>query len=224
MVFDTDRANGQRVRPARRSRWRLYAPGLVVTILSLAAIVARTRLTEMAAEFGLGTQASLTLAAGLVGALATLTAALCDRPPARWFIASALAVSLGANLAASAWLLAPLVLLGALAIGAREVERGFDGITLGIEGITLHRALKEAFTVPYDDVRAVHTSPAVGATGTLILETEHGTVTARDLPRIEDMQARIEARLAAEDVQDPEDAARHARKTIQSIVKSAGPA
>ncbi len=219
VALERERITGQRLRPARQPRWRLYAPALVVTLLAISAALADGWIAQQGAQLGLGAHTSATITAGLVVLLATLTAALCDRPPARWFIAGILAVSLGANITAVPWLFTPLVILGLAAITAREIERSFDGVTLGATALTLHRPLKDALTVNYEDVNAVHTSPALGKAGTLILETEHGTVTARGLPRVGDIQARIEARLAAPEVEDVEKAARHARETIQDIVR-----
>lgn len=186
-------------------------------------IAAAGPIQDVGARVLLDAHASLTVAASLVALVATVAAALGDRPPARWFIAGAFCVSLGANLTGTRWLAAPLVVLGVLGLAVRELERAFAGVTIGARGVTLHRPLKDPLTVAYEDVQAVHTSLRRGTAGTLILETDHGTVTARDVPGAADLQARIEARMGTFDVDDPEEAARRARKTIQELVRGAEP-
>lgn len=223
MAFERDRVIGHRVRPARRARWRLYAPSLTTFLLAAGLFLAADSIAQLGARATLGSHASLTIAAGLTVLLAALAAALCDGSAARWYIGGALAVSLGANLAPTRWLLLPLAALGLAGVLVRELQRFFDGLTLGSTSLTLHRPLKDPLTVAYDDVDAIHTSPALRDTGTLILETAHGTVTARDLPGVGDLQARIEARTSAIDVEDPESAARQARKRIQTLVQGRTP-
>lgn len=223
MALESDRVIGHRIRPARRTRWRLYAPALTTSVLSAALFAGADSIARLGARATLGVHASLTVAASLTVLLAALTAALCDGTPARWFVAGAFAVSLGANLASTRWLLTPLVALGLVGVLVRETQRAFDGITLGSTSLTIHRPLKDPLTVDYEDVNAIHTTPALQKAGTLILETEHGTVTARDLPHVADLQARIEARTGSIDVEDTESAARRARKRIQDLVRGKAP-
>lgn len=219
MALDRNAVPGQRVRPARRSRWRRYTPALVAIVLGSSLFAAAEPIVELGAQLTLGSHATLTIAASLAAVATTLAAALADRPPARWFIACAFAVSVGANLTGSAWLVTPLVALGLGGVAVREVERAADGLTLGTSAVTLHRPLKDPFTVAYEDVLAVHTTIVAGEAGTLILETKHGTVTARDIPGVRDIQARIEARMTRFDLDDEEDAARRARETIQDLIR-----
>jgi len=223
VALDRERVHGQRVRPARGPRWRSYAPAIVTTLLAASLIPAGSGLADLGARIALPAHASVTIAAGLVVLLTSLTAALCDQPPARWYIAGVFAVSLGGNVAPTTWVSIPLVATGVIGLLVREVERGFDGITLGPAGLTIHRPLKDPLTVDYEDVRAVHTTPSVDDDGTLILETEHGTVTAGDLPAVGDLKARIEARTGGFDVDDPQQTAREVRERIQDIVRGKTP-
>lgn len=191
-------------------------------MLATAVVAAAAPIADLGARASLGHHASLTLATALAALLVPVAAALGDRPPARWYISSAFAVSLGANLAATRWLATPLAVLGLVGVLALEIQRRFDGLTIGADAVTLHNPLKDPFTLSYAEIEAVHTTSA-GSAGTLILETDHGTVTARDLPAVHDLQARVEARMGTFDVDDPEQAARRARKTIQELVRGPKP-
>jgi hypothetical protein len=224
VALERERVHGHRVRPARRSRWRRYTPALTAVFLAAALIAGLGPVGDLGARLTIGVHASATIAASLA-VLATVTAAaLCDRSPARWYVAGALAVSLGANLAPPRGVALPLAALGLGGVLAQEVARAFDGITLGPEGITLHRPLKDPLTVDYEAIEAVHTAPALEGAGALILETQHGTVTARDLPRVEQLQSRIEARTSRVEIDDPEETARKTRKRIQSLLRGETPA
>lgn len=223
VALENDRVRGHRLRPVRRARWRRYAPALTTLLLAAAAIVAAEPIASFGADLTLGARASATIAASLVVGLAAVTAALCDRSPARWYVAGAFAVSVGANLAPAAWVALPVALLGLAGVIVQELHRFFGGLTLGPQGLTLHRPLKDPLTVDHAAVEAVHTSPTMEGAGTLILETQHGTVTARDLPDVEQLQARIEARTSRLTVEDPTAAARDARERIQTLLRGESP-
>jgi len=223
VALERDRVHGHRIRPARRPRWRRYAPGLTTTVLAALLIVAVGPVADLGARLTIGAQLSATFAGALVVGLAALSAALCEGSPARWCIAGAFALGLGGNLAPPRGVGIPLLALGLVGIAVQEVRRAFDGITLGPQGLTMHRPLKDPLTVDFPDIEAIHTTPTIAGAGTLILETEHGTVTARDLPDVEQLQARIEARAGGFEIDDPTDAARRARKQIQGLLDGEAP-
>lgn len=223
MAFENDRVRGHRLRPVRRARWRRYAPALTTLVLAAGATAAAEPIAGLGAALTLGPRASATIAASLVVGLAVLAAALCDRGTARWYVAGAFSVSVGANLAPDAWVALPLALLGLAGVIVQETHRFFGGLTLGPGGLTLHRPLRDPLTVDHAAIEAVHTTPAMEGAGTLILETAHGTVTARDLPDVEQLQARIEARTSQLTVEEPASAARDARERVQTLLRGETP-
>ncbi len=210
-----------RVRPARLPRWRGYVPGAAIALFSLIVAFPPSLVTANLAAIGLGTTGTRVLLGAGVVAVAVVAAALANRPPVAALIVGATALSIGGNLLVGPWIGAPLILAGLGWIGVVETRRWFDGITLSPRGLTLHRALRSPFTVDFDDVRAVHTTMHTETAGTLILETEHGTVTAPHLPGCEALQARIEARMRQVPVRAQEDSLAKARQRLEGLLEGA---
>lgn len=209
-----------RVRPARLPRWRRYVPGATIALLSLLVIFPPSIATANLAAIGLGVTGTRVVLGAVVGLGAILAAALADRTPFVAMLVSATAVSIGGNVLAGPWIGVPLTVAGLGWIGVIEARRLFDGITLSPRGLTLHRALRSPFTVDFDDVRAVHTTMHTETTGTLILETEHGTVTARHLPGCQALQARIEARMHQVPVRAQESSLTKARQRLEGLLEA----
>lgn len=207
-----------RVRPARRPRWRRYVPGATIALLSILVLFPPSVVTAKLAVIGLGaTGARIVLGVGVILA-AMLAAALANRAPVVALLVGTSALSLGGNVLSGAWIGVPLLLAGLGWIGFLEARRSVEGITLSPEGLTLHRALRSPFTVDFEDVRAVHTTMHTGTAGTLILETEHGTVTAPHLPGCQALQARIEARMHRVPVRAQQDSLAKARQRLEGLL------
>jgi branched-subunit amino acid transport protein len=195
----------------RRSRWRRYLPGAVLAALSLPILVFPTHASIVGTELGLAHETGIVLAGAIAVGVTTLAAALADRSPPAYLVAGAFALNAGALLTSGRW---PAAFLLALAVGSIlvwEVARLFEGLTIGETTLSIHRGLRETLDLEYEDVIAVHSTAKTDA-GTLIVETDHGTVTVNDLPQVEQVQARVEARVhrppistTAESIEDAHD-------------------
>jgi hypothetical protein len=211
-----------RVRPARRPRWRRYVPGALFVLLSPLVALPPSTVARYLGAVGLeATGMRVVLGAAGVG-LAMLAAGLANRSPARVLVLGGLAVSVGGNLLQGPWIGLPLAVAGLGWILVLEVRRLFEGVTLSPVGLTLHRVLQDPLVVDFEDVRAVHTSMHGQGAGTLILETEHGTVTAPHLPDPETLQARLEARLRPEPVEPTRESLERSRRRLEEHLGAAG--
>lgn len=208
-----------RVRPARRPRWRRYAPGGSLALLSILVILAPAQISDPIAGIGLGADGARIVLAGGAVLVGMLVAALVDRPPVLVLVIGATATSLGGNLASGPWIGAPMALAGLGWIGLIDARRHLEGVTLSPDGLTMHRPLGSPWTVEFEDLRAVHTSMHTGDVGTLILETEHGTVTAPHLPGCEALQARLEARMHRVPVRASADSLSEARGRLERLLE-----
>lgn len=212
-----------RVRPSRRPRWRRYVPGAVLALLGLVPFFAPTVLTDPLSSIGLGSAGArlALLAVPVLGAM--LAAALADRSPVPALVVGTLAASLGGNAFAGPLVAVPLLIAGVAWLGFEEARRMFEGITVAPEGLSIHRPLREALTLDYGQIRAVHTSPSAGESGTLILETQHGTVTAPALPGCEELQARVEARTTRVPVHPTAESLADCRGRVQDLIRGGQP-
>lgn len=211
-----------RVRPARAPRWRRYLPGVTLAVAALFPLLAPGRLIEPLALFGLSLDAVQIFLTALAVLLGMLAAILADRSPVPTLILGAFAVSLGGNLLSGRLAAFPLFALGLSWIAVAEARRLFEGITLAPDGLTLHRPLRDPLILEYAEIRAVHTSLQWDEAGTLILETNHGTVTAGALPHCEELQARVEARMQKVPVRATTESLDKARRRIQNLVDAEG--
>lgn len=211
-----------RVRPARRPRWCRYVPGALLVLLAVLTAWPPAPAASRLAALGLPDAGVRVLLAGVGLALGLVLAALADRRPVRLLIVGTTAISLGGNLFAGAWTGLPLALAGLAWAGMLEVSRLFEGVGMDPGGLTLHRVLKPPLVTRFEDVRAVHTSMHGDGTGTLILETEHGTVTAGDLPDPSVLQERIEARLNVPSVEASTESLEASRQRLGRLIGGEG--
>lgn len=211
-----------RVRPARRPRWRRYVPGLALGLVSLVPLAAPDGWLASLQILGWGPTGARILLAAAAVPLAMLAAVLANRSPVPVLVVGTFAVSLGGNLSTGPWVAAPLLAAGLGWVVFSEGRRLFEGVTLSPEGVTIHRPIRQPLTIDHDAIRAVHTSVGSTDAGTLILETDHGTVTAPALPGCEGLQARIEARMQRVPIRATADSLQTARKRVESILAGEG--
>lgn len=219
--LDPDERLGTRLRPAWTAQWRRYVPGIGLALAGLAAGVATPGFLENLMILGLTELgARLLLASGLV-VLAIVASHLADRPAVLTMLAGASSISLGANLTATRWMALPLVLAGLAWIVGLEIRRAASGLALTDRRVILPRPMRAAFGLSFDEIHVVHTTRDEGAWGSIILETEHGTVTTNGLPRHRELADRIEARIDGTPVAAEPQAVTEARTRVERLIERA---
>lgn len=207
-----------RVRPSRLARWRRYVPGLTLAVLAILPALAPTSVTEPFGVVGLDHAGAriVLLVVPILGAM--LAARLANRSPVPPLAVGTAGLTLGGNVFAGPTVAGPMIVLGLGWCLFEEARRLFEGITIPTTGLTIHRPIRDPLDIDYEDVRAVHTTPTAGGSGTLILETEHGTVTAPALPGCQALQARVEARMHRKPVHPTTDSIEQARARLDGLV------
>lgn len=219
--LDPDERLGTRVRPARRAQWRRYVPGIGLLLAGLGVAWATPGTLEHVMILGLTELgARVLLAAGLV-VLAIVASHLAGRPAVLTMLAGSSAISLGANLTGSPWMAAPLIAVGLVWIVALEARRFASGLALTDKRVILSRPMRTAFGLGFHEIHVVHTTRDDSTWGSIILETEHGTVTTNGLPRHQELADRIEARMDGTPVAVDPQAVTEARTRIERLIDRA---
>lgn len=207
-----------RVRPARRPRWRRYVPGLGLLLISLLPLLATTPPAGYLLSLGLSLHATRVMLAAAGVGLVMAAAALANRSPVPVLALGTAGTILGASMLTGPLVGSPLFAAGAGWLAYLEGRRLFEGITLSPRGTTLHRFLKPPLVIQHEDIQHAHTAMHDDHRGTLILETDHGTVTAPHLPACTTLQERIEARLNPTPTEPTATSLSHARERIEDLV------
>lgn len=209
-----------RVRPARRPRWRRYAPALGLLLAALPPLLAPGLVTDPLTALGVSLHAARITLAAFGVALVILLAKLTHQPPVPVLMLGTAATIAGASMLQGPLVALPLLLAGLAWITYHETRRAFQGITLSPQGLTLHRVLRTPLIIRHEDIHHAHTTMHGSGNGTLILETAHGTVTAPHLPSCEAIQARIEARLNPTPVRATGESLSTARHRIEDLLRA----
>ncbi len=219
--LDPDERLGTRVRPSWLAQWRRYVPGIGLALAGVATGAATDGFLEHLMVFGLtDLGARLLLSSGLV-ILAIVASHLADRPAVLTMLAGASSISLGANLTGSRWMAVPLVVVGLGWVAGLEARRAASGLALTDRRVILPRPMRAAFGLSFDEIHVVHTTRDDGAWGSIILETEHGTVTTNGLPRHRELADRIEARIKGTPVMPEPQSVTEARTRVERLIERA---